>query len=77
MATVTLAVLVYDETGSALATAALFFSAKFLPSLLVPALAVRAERLAGGALAWPRSTSTRPWRSSSLSIVARGSHGCR
>src|SRR3954451_3696809 len=48
MATVALAVLVYGQTGSALATATLFFSAKFLPSLLVPALAVRAERLPGG-----------------------------
>jgi len=48
MATVALAVLVYDQTGSALATATLFFSAKFLPSLFVPALAVRAERFPVG-----------------------------
>jgi MFS family permease len=45
MATVALAVLVYDRTSSALATAGLFFTAKFLPSLLVPALTARAERL--------------------------------
>ncbi|MEA2178983.1 MAG: hypothetical protein QOG77_2280 [Solirubrobacteraceae bacterium] len=44
MATVTLAILVYDATSSALATTALFVSAKFLPSLVVPVLAARAER---------------------------------
>jgi MFS family permease len=46
MATVTLAILVYDETNSALATTALFLAAKFLPSLFVPALAARAEKTA-------------------------------
>ena len=46
MATVTLAILVYDETNSALATTALFLSAKFLPSLVVPVLAARAEKIA-------------------------------
>jgi MFS family permease len=44
LATVTLAILVYDTTNSALATTALFLAAKFLPSLLVPVLAARAER---------------------------------
>jgi MFS family permease len=44
MATVALAMLVYDRTESALATAGLFLAAKFLPSLLVPALATRLER---------------------------------
>jgi hypothetical protein len=43
MATVTLAILVYDATSSALATTALFLSAKFLPSFVVPVLATRAE----------------------------------
>ena len=45
MGIVALAVLVYDRTSSALATAGLFVAGKFLPSLLVPALTVRAERL--------------------------------
>jgi MFS family permease len=45
LATVTLAVLVYDRTGDALATTALFLAAKFLPSFVVPVLAARAERL--------------------------------
>ena len=40
-----LAVLVFDHTGDALATTALFISTKFLPSLLVPALAARVERI--------------------------------
>ena len=44
MATVALAILVYDRTSSALATTALFLAAKFLPSLVVPFLAARAER---------------------------------
>ena len=43
MATVALAVLVYDHTSSALATAGLFVAAKFLPSFLVPVVAVRVE----------------------------------
>ncbi len=46
MATVALAILVYDTTNSALATTALFLAAKFLPSLVVPVLAARAERAA-------------------------------
>jgi MFS family permease len=45
-ATVALAILVYDATSSALATTALFIAAKFLPGLLVPVLAARAERAA-------------------------------
>jgi MFS family permease len=43
LATIALAVLVYDHTGDALATTALFISTKFLPSLLVPALTARVE----------------------------------
>ncbi len=46
LATLALAVLVFDRTGSALATTALFISTKFLPSLLVPALTARVERFA-------------------------------
>src|SRR5215217_810035 len=46
LATVTLAILVYDTTSSALATTALFLAAKFLPSLVVPVLAARAEKAA-------------------------------
>lgn len=45
LATIALAVLVFDHTGDALATTALFVSTKFLPSLLVPALAARVERI--------------------------------
>ncbi len=48
LATIALAVLVYDKTGDALATTALFISTKFLPSLVVPALAARIERVAVG-----------------------------
>jgi MFS family permease len=44
MAVIALAVLVFDRTGSALATAALFLATRFAPALLVPALVVRAER---------------------------------
>jgi MFS family permease len=46
LATVTLAILVYDATSSAVATTALFLAAKFLPSLVVPLLAARAEHIA-------------------------------
>ncbi|MGH2900924.1 MAG: MFS transporter [Solirubrobacteraceae bacterium] len=45
LATIALAVLVYDHTGDALATTVLFLSTKFLPSLFVPALAARVERI--------------------------------
>lgn len=45
LATIALAVLVFDHTGDALATTALFISTKFLPSLLVPALAARIEKI--------------------------------
>jgi predicted MFS family arabinose efflux permease len=44
MAIIALAVLVYDETGSALATTALFLGTHFVPAALGPALVVRAER---------------------------------
>jgi MFS family permease len=67
MGLIALSVLVYDETGSALATAALFIGTGFLPALLTPALVARveipspryalpllycAEAAAFGALAW-------------------------
>lgn len=45
LATIALAVLVFDHTGDALATTALFISTKFLPSLVVPALAARVEQV--------------------------------
>ena len=41
---VALSVLVFDLTGSALATAALFLGTRFLPALLAPLLVARAER---------------------------------
>jgi hypothetical protein len=40
---IALAILVYDRTGSPLATAALFLALRFLPSALAPLLAVRLE----------------------------------
>lgn len=45
-ATIALTVLVFDRTGEALATAALFLSTRFMPSLAVPAIASYAERRA-------------------------------
>lgn len=42
---IALAVLVYEMTGSPLATAALFIGARFLPAFIAPALAVRAETM--------------------------------
>ena len=44
---IALAVLVFDRTHSALATAVLFLCARFLPALLAPALTARLERLDG------------------------------
>jgi MFS family permease len=43
MGLVALSVLVYDETGSALATAALFIGTGFLPAVLAPVLVARVE----------------------------------
>lgn len=43
-ATIALSILVFDRTGDALATAALFLSTRFVPSLAVPLLASYAER---------------------------------
>jgi MFS family permease len=43
LATIALSLLVYDETGSAGATTALFLAAEFLPGLVVPALAARVD----------------------------------
>jgi MFS family permease len=44
MGIVALSVLVFDRTGSALATASLFFGTRFLPALLAPLLVARIER---------------------------------
>jgi MFS family permease len=44
MGIVALSVLVYDRTGSALATSGLFLGTRFLPALLAPLLVVRAEQ---------------------------------
>jgi MFS family permease len=44
MGIIALSVLVYDETESALATAALFLGTRFLPALLAPILVTKAER---------------------------------
>ncbi len=43
-AVIALPILVFDQTGSALATTALFLGTQFVPALLVPAFVVRAER---------------------------------
>src|SRR3954447_12858782 len=43
MGIVALAVLVFDQTGSAYATAGLFLGTRFLPALPAPVLVVRAE----------------------------------
>lgn len=44
MGIIALSVLVYDQTESALATAALFLGTRFLPALLAPILVTRVER---------------------------------
>jgi MFS family permease len=44
MGIIALSVLVYDRTGSALATAALFLGTRFLPALMAPILVTQAER---------------------------------
>ncbi|HEV3000376.1 MAG TPA: MFS transporter [Solirubrobacteraceae bacterium] len=43
LATITLAILVYDATGEPLAATALFVAAKFLPALAVPVVAARLD----------------------------------
>ena len=43
LATIALSLLVYDHTGDAMATTALFLAAEFLPGLAVPALAARVD----------------------------------
>jgi MFS family permease len=45
MATVALAILVYDQTRDPIATTALFVAAKFLPAFVVPALSARLDGL--------------------------------
>jgi len=44
MGIVALSVLVYDRTGSAMATAALFIGTRFLPALIAPILVARVEQ---------------------------------
>lgn len=44
MGIIALSVLVFDRTGSALATAALFLGTRFLPALLAPILVAQAEK---------------------------------
>jgi hypothetical protein len=43
--TVSLAILVFAKTGSALATTALFLASTFVPALVAPALTARLDRL--------------------------------
>lgn len=43
LATIALSLLVYDQTGDAAATTALFLAAEFLPGLVVPGLAARVD----------------------------------
>ena len=42
---IALALLVYDETGTAIATAALFTAAKFIPAFIAPGLTARLDQL--------------------------------
>src|SRR6476661_5757836 len=42
---IALAVLVFDQTGSAMATALLFVGTRFVPALLAPAIVARVEGL--------------------------------
>jgi len=49
-ALIALAVLVFDGTNSALATAGLFIAAKFVPAFVAPALTARMDRMATGAV---------------------------
>src|SRR5205809_2956895 len=42
---IALAVLVYDQTGSPMATALLFMATRFVPALVAPALVARVEPL--------------------------------
>jgi MFS family permease len=44
MGVIALSILVFDETNSALATAALFISTQFLPALIVPLFVAKAEQ---------------------------------
>jgi MFS family permease len=44
MGVIALSVLVFDQTGSAIATAVLFIATQFLPGLLVPVFVARAEQ---------------------------------
>src|SRR3954447_3611626 len=44
MGIVALSVLVFDRTGSAMATAALFLGTRFLPALIAPLLVARVEQ---------------------------------
>src|SRR4249919_439949 len=44
MGIVALSVLVFDRTGSALATSALFLGTRFVPALVAPVLVARAEQ---------------------------------
>src|SRR4051794_168359 len=44
MGIIALSVLVFDQTGSALATTALFLGTRFLPALFAPILVAHAER---------------------------------
>jgi MFS family permease len=46
VALVALAVLVYDETGDALATTALFIATQFLPAFFAPALTAKVDQMA-------------------------------
>src|SRR5947199_6284743 len=46
LTTIALSVLVYDATGSALATTVLFVCSKFLPAFVAPGITARIDRVA-------------------------------
>ena len=46
LTTIALSVLVYDATGSAIATTVLFVCSKFLPAFVAPGVTARIDRVA-------------------------------
>jgi hypothetical protein len=68
-ALIALAVLVFDQTGSALATAALFVAAKFVPAFVAPVVTARVDRLATR-VALPAIYSVEALVFSALAVVA-------
>ena len=77
MGVIALALLVYNETGNAAATAAIFTAAKFIPALLAPGLTARLDQLDLRRTLLARSTSPRRSCSGLLAFVADGRYVLR